>query len=272
MTVRRWLWLTYSAVSENSVVQSMRRTRLLGNVVRGISRVYMPAHTLQWVEVEAGLGRGLRMHINPRYDLHYWHGDWEQDIQAVLGKYVKPGDTVYDVGANTGFFTLIAARLAGPEGSVVAFEPDPENAVRLQKNIDANLLKQVRVETSPVWSSTGSVFFAKPADANRFVGGVRKPGDNIEGSYHQAVTLDEFAKSHRPPNFIKMDIEGGETEALAGASGVFTRVRPLLCVEVHHQEAEEFVKAWLPQMRYDFEWLQPDSTQFPRHMLARPRS
>ena len=45
---------------------------------------------------------------------------------------------------------------------------------------------------------------------NRFVGGVRQPGDGVDGFYEQAITLDDFAQTHPAPDFIKMDIEGGE--------------------------------------------------------------
>ncbi len=98
------------------------------------------------------------------------------------------------------------------------------------------------------------------------------PANCTEGFYEQAVTLDEFARTHAAPGFIKMDIEGGETEALAGASEVFTKNRPLLLLEVHHPEAEEFTKKWLKEQAYEHEWLPPGPGKLPPHMLAWPSS
>ena len=60
--------------------------------------------------------------------------------------------TFYDLGANIGFFTLLAAKLVGPSGCVVSFEADPEIAARLRENISRNSFSWVTVEQKAVWS------------------------------------------------------------------------------------------------------------------------
>ncbi len=273
MVARRWLGSTYLALSENPVLRSLRQAPLVGAVVHGISHLLLPWNTRIWMQVERGVGRGLKLRLNPRYDLHYWRADCEEDTQAIFAKHLKLGAVVYDVGANIGFFSLIAARLVGPEGMVFAFEPDPDNVSRLREHIEANSLKQVRVVTSPVWSSNERVFFARASDhSSRFVGSVTTEGDATEGFYEQAVTLDDFAKGHAHPHFIKMDIEEGETEALNGASHVFRKIRPLLLLEVHSREAEEHVKTQLRDWGYSYEWLQPGPASMPCHLMAWPRA
>src|SRR5437016_9665998 len=85
----------------------------------------------------------------------------------------------------------------------------------------------VRGVGDPIWSYNPSVFFARSSDhSSRFIGSVRTPAVGTEGFYEQAVTLDDFAKHHPAPDFIKMDIEGGEAQALAGASELFTKAKP----------------------------------------------
>ena len=162
-------------------------------------------------------------------------------------------------------------RLVGSRGIVFAFEPDPDNSSRLQENIEANSLKHVRVVTSPVWSSNTRVFFARSSDhSSRFIGSVRTPAVGTEGFYEQAVTLDDFAKHHPAPDFIKMDIEGGEAQALAGASELFTKAKPRLLLEVHTREAQEYSEKWLEEQGYNYEWLQSGPRRLPCHLIALP--
>ncbi len=208
-------------------MRSLRQMPLLGAVVRGISHLFLPNVRI-WTEVQGGVGCGLRLRLNPRYDEGFWLGNYEEGVQAVLAKYLKPGFVVYDLGAHIGFLSLIAARLVGPKGMVFAFEADPENASRIQEHIEANSLKQI------------------------------------------AVTLDEFTREHARPDFIKMDIEGGEVEALRGASHVFERIRPLLLLEVHNRGAEEHVRSRLRDWGYCHEWLEPDLARLPHHLMAWP--
>jgi FkbM family methyltransferase len=271
MVTRRWLGSAYVLLSQSRLVRFLRRAPLLGTIVHTASHLVLPWNIRIWVEVESGPGKGIKLRLNPRYDLGYWHGDYEKEIQTIFTEYLKPEAVVYDVGANIGFFALLAARLVGSRGHVFAFEPDPDNSSRLQENIEANSLKHVSVISSPVWSSNTRVFFVRSSDhSTRFVGSVRMPGVGTEGFYEQAVTLDNFAKHHPAPDFIKMDIEGGEAQALAGASGLFTQAKPLLLLEVHTREAQEYSEKWLEEQRYNYEWLHPGPHRLPCHLIALP--
>ena len=271
MVTRRWLGSAYILLSQSRLVRSLRRAPLLGAVVHTASHLVLPWNIRIWVEVESGPGKGIKLRLNPRYDSGYWHGDYEREIQTIFTEFLKPDAVVYDVGANIGFFALLAARLVGSRGIVFAFEPDPDNSSRLQENIEANSLKHVRVVSSPVWSSNTRVFFARSSDhSTRFVGSIRTPEVGTEGFYEQAVTLDDFAKHHPAPDFIKMDIEGGEAQALAGASGLFTQAKPLLLLEVHTREAREYSEKWLEERRYNYEWLHPGPHRLPCHLIALP--
>jgi len=273
MAIRTRLGSLYLGFSENPTVRSLRQVPLLGRAIHGISHLFLPWNTRTWVEVESGLGRGLKLRLNPRYDSGFWRGDYEGDIQKVFSMHVKPGAVVYDVGANIGFFSLVAARLVGPQGSVFSFEADPENAARLRENAKTNLMEQVSVVNSPVWSSNTRVFFATSSDhSSRFVGSVQSQENGGNGFYKLAITLDDFAHNHALPDFIKMDIEGGETEALAGASELFKKARPFLLLEVHNRDAEEYVKKWLSQQSYGYQWLASGPAKLPCHLIARPKT
>src|SRR4051812_25889815 len=106
--------------------------------------------TIMW-----GPARGLRYRIFPGFGLAPLHGGWERRAQALLRKHLRPGDTVYDVGANYGMHTLLMARCVGPKGKVFAFEPVPAIRAELEKNIQLNGFRHVTVQTQALDNYSG---------------------------------------------------------------------------------------------------------------------
>ncbi|HWZ58637.1 MAG TPA: FkbM family methyltransferase, partial [Gemmatimonadaceae bacterium] len=88
-----------------------------------------------------------------------WLGTFERAEQDVFARTVRPGDVVYDLGANVGFYTLLAARLAGPTGRVVAFEPVPRNLGYLRRHIALNQCENVTVVAAAVSDRSGTARF-----------------------------------------------------------------------------------------------------------------
>ena len=87
-------------------------------------------------------------------------GTHEPDLQKGLPKFIKPGMTVFDVGANIGFFALAAANLVGENGKVVAFEPNPSVVARLKENVALNgLADRVKIEQSAAGDFDGTAEF-----------------------------------------------------------------------------------------------------------------
>jgi FkbM family methyltransferase len=268
---RRWLGSTYFAVSHNRALRFLRKMPLLGLAMQGVSHLLLPSSRI-WMEVQSGLGRGLRLHLNPRYDERFWVGDYEERVQEVLATRLKPGFVVYDVGAHIGFLSLIAARLVGSKGKVFAFEADPENASKIQEHIEANSFRTISVVASPVWSSNKRVSFTRASEnSGRFVGKVSDEAEGMDGFSELAITLDGFGRENAWPDFIKMDIEGGEVESLRGASHIFESVKPFLVLEVHNGKAEEHVRHWFRNWEYDYNWLGPGPTSLPCQLIAWPR-
>jgi Met-10+ like-protein len=138
----------------------LRRLPLIGPCLRWASAKLVPRDSLAWVQVQHGAAKGILLHLNPRTGSGYFNADVEPEVQAVLEKYLHSGMTFYDVGANIGFFSLLAARLVGEQGSVVAFEADPEIASRLRENISRNQKATISVEEKTAWSSSTPMLFA----------------------------------------------------------------------------------------------------------------
>jgi len=225
-----------------------------------------------WAQVASGLGKGLWLHVDLRYEEAYLDGQYEPEVQRTLADRLKPGGTIYDVGAHIGFFSLIAARVAGREGAVFAFEADLENAARIEEHVRKNGLTQVQVVPLAVWFKVGSLRFARSSKFSSrnqgSVAGALWGTSGVDSIQVEATTLDSYARDHRPPTLIKVDVEGSEAHVLEGAQAVLSEAKPVLLCEVHHSKHADEVENLLRQRGYAAEWLTPE-LRFPRHLLAR---
>jgi FkbM family methyltransferase len=217
----------------------LRRVPVLGDVLSWTGRKLVPRDSLIWVQIQYGPSEGLWIRVNPRTGQNVQKGIGELQVQKALVDHLRPGMTFYDVGANIGFFSLMAARLVGPEGHVVSFEADPEIAGRLRENLVRNQFTNAHVEQNAVWSEPATVAFER-VDPNtspdRGLGHVSMDGSAPGTITVEAISLDQYAASHPPPDFLKCDVEGAEVAVFQGAAQLFSGKRPILLVEMHSSE------------------------------------
>lgn len=239
----------------------LRGIPVVGAGIEELVHAAMPLGTKLWIRIPDGLGKGLWIHADPRFELGYTNGDHEPWIQELLRAELRSGDCYYDVGAHTGFFSLIASRFVGPSGRIVAFEPDPQNAAALKANIAKNGLTQVAVVERAVWSSPGPVTFERAADSSNRTQGHVSPeaGARLDAISVCAVRLDDFLLSERypAPRLVKMDVEGGEWEALQGARRLLVEARPKLLCEVHAPAQVSQIRRYLESFGYRAEEWNP---------------
>lgn len=121
----------------------------------------MCAHAVQavWRQVEGGEAKRLWIEVSPRTP-EICRGHGELGFQKILAEKLRPGMVFYDVGANIGFFTLMAARLV-EKGRVFCFEPDAEIAARLRENARYNGFSWVTVVEAAAYSRSGKVGFER---------------------------------------------------------------------------------------------------------------
>ena len=142
----------------------------------------------------------------------------------------QPGHVFIDIGAHVGWYTLRAARAVGPTGFVIALEPDPVNRHQLEKNLSLNQVRNCEVVPLAAWSRPGRVRWRPGQEP------VWHKIDEQEGpEVIEAARVDDLVAQWNLEHvdWIKMDIEGGEVEALKGAVATLGQFRPALFVEVH---------------------------------------
>jgi FkbM family methyltransferase len=152
-------------------------------------------------------------------------GRFEPQTTKLVESLIKPGMVVLDVGAHVGYFTLIAARNAGPSGTVYAFEPEPENYELLVRNIEINGYENIQAIRKGISDRTGtSELFISSLDNGRH--SMYRHGLPDAGAVAiETTTVDAFLEESGWPtiDFIKMDVEGSEQEVLAGMTETFQR-------------------------------------------------
>jgi FkbM family methyltransferase len=195
-----------------------------------------------------------------------WLGTFEYEKSRLFERTVKTEQIVYDVGANAGYYALLASRLVGPSGLVVAFEPSPENLTNLRRHVELNRLSNVIVLPIAIGEHEGTCAFELgPTNA---MGRLSTTGHfNVD-----VVDLDTFVASGKapPPDIIKMDIEGGELEALKGAAGVLDRVKPAIFLATHTAELQRDCVAFLRAHRYAVASVDGSSLDEPGEIVATP--
>ena len=194
------------------------------------------------VTIAAGVLKGLHMGLDLHAEKDYWLGTYELDLQAAASQLIKPGMVVYDVGANIGYISLMAARLTGESGRVFSFEALPANIARLNRNVTLNaLLDRVQVVHAAVLDKAGEATFLAHASGamGKALGSAGRDEHYTQTIKVKGLALDDFVfrQGNPPPAVIKMDIEGGEGMALAGMTRLLKEARPVLLIELHGEEA-----------------------------------
>jgi FkbM family methyltransferase len=169
---------------------------------------------------------------------------YEGDVAGLMINVLRSGDIVVDIGANCGFFTVLAASLVGPNGHVVAVEPSPECLARLRTNLRLNELVNVTVVDRVATAYSGEAQLFLNSD-NSGGNAMWDPGDLPSNPKSRAspkiisvaaTTVDGELRQRGlgTPKLIKIDTEGAEEKVLKGAMGhLANRGIPFVVAELH---------------------------------------
>ena len=193
---------------------------------RFLFKILGPARYLQWTSRAffVAYDRG-RLRDDPTYYCHYW-----------VPRFVHPGDTVIDIGANLGYYSVLFARRVGERGRVYSVEPVPLFREVLRRN--TRIFPQVDILPYALGAEAGTVRLGTPRTAGKFRHGLTHV---IDGAAAESAYAATFEAEMRVPtelfaaldrlDYLKMDVEGYEIVILPELLPLIRRFRPVLQIE-----------------------------------------
>lgn len=253
------------------LIISLGNIPLINTFLRRVARCYSDGSV---TTIKSGHLSGFRWSRNHRYLNGFWLGIYEMPLQECLVRELRHGSVFYDVGANAGFFSLLGSRYVGKNGHVYSFEPLPENIAEIQRQLSINHIDNCTIVDAAVSDHEGMIDFVQAK--NTFMGHVLHEGDRGGGNVVKikSITLDEFSRRAMSPDFIKMDIEGGEISALLGARSLLSLINPpRILIEFHSDNLMKEGRVLLENYGYKLHTLTGEhilSSDIPRYVLAIP--
>lgn len=205
--------------------------RIINVALLGILLVLLfrhPGFPYRWVRyklTDTVHCQGAVFHLHPRdqvlTNVVIRDGIWEPTLTATIRAKLQPGQTFIDVGANVGYYTIIASKIVGDSGRVVAFEPEPENFAILQHNVEANGCKNVVLVQKALADKPGSLTLmlsSKNKGAHSLFH-TQEIDDHPDTVQVDTVRLDDWLREHQVrPDLVKIDTEGAEGIIVEGMS------------------------------------------------------
>jgi len=188
------------------------------------------------------LDKGFRMKLDladPEQLKVYFYGHYHERYEAdLVQRLLEEDDVFWDVGANVGYFTLVAATALKNRGQIVAFEPGKNAYARLTENLALNAYRNIKTFPVAVTDREGEAVLHLLGDiadssANLYQAGQAQAGQEV----CRTVGLDHLRREEglRPPDLIKLDAEGAELTVLQGAQGIISHTPPLLLMEMEEK-------------------------------------
>jgi len=169
----------------------------------------------EFVEIE-----GNRIYLDKQDSLFLSiRGYHEKTATRIAKEHIKEGDTVIDIGANIGYYTLLFAKWVGPSGKVYAFEPEPSNFQLLEKNVEANNYENITIFQKAVSDKNDKLSFYI-SDESSAANQLFKPKKFSKIIEVDSIKLDEFLPPDQKIDFIKIDIQGAEGTAIKGMNSL----------------------------------------------------
>lgn len=172
---------------------------------------------------------------------------YEEEEKQFLRRTLGPGMTVFDIGANVGWHTILTSQAVGPTGKVHAFEPIPDTFHNLQLNVTLNKLTQVLPQCLALSHEPGMLsfhIFPEGYDIYNSMG-ARERHEGVQAARQVLVpttTLDDYCRERNLPcvDFLKIDVEGAEEFVLRGGQQVLQESpNPVILIELFEPSARQ---------------------------------
>ncbi len=216
------------------------------------------------VRVRAGIAAGARWTLYPCSA--YWRGTHEPSLQQALRDLGDiQGWSCWDLGAHYGIYSVGLARRAGAKGEVAAFEPNPISYARLERHRRMNGLSTLKTFSAALSDRNGAADLLTYGDLRSTTTHLAYEHETLGATTQpirvQTLVLDDLVASGqlRPPQLIKVDVEGHAHRALAGAARTLVEHRPVLIVAFHSTEEVNGVLALLTPLGYSHAMIPTES-------------
>lgn len=209
------------------------------------------------VSIRGGAAAGARWTLFPWTS--YWRGSHEPEVQAALiglGHGDIRGWSCWDLGAHFGFYSTALALRVGPTGQVAAFEPNPLSFERLERHRRMNRLDWMKAYQAAASDRTGSSELLTYGELDSTSTHLRFEGETLSESCRplgiRSLCLDDLVERGelRPPQFVKIDVEGHGHRALGGMKRAVAGSRPSMIIAFHSEPEVRGVLGILEPMGY----------------------
>jgi FkbM family methyltransferase len=194
----------------------------------------------------------------------YFRGEYEPDTTRLFATLSEPAWTVLDVGANVGYFSVVAAQCGGPGTTVVAFEPNPRVYEMLKQTSSLNGESIIAENLACGYEPGELPLYLTPQDRNSGLSTLVPEVCPVAGVVKvSVVTLDDYCSANKiRPTVAKIDVEGFELEVLRGAEDLITRgcMRAVIAEVCPDRVDPQPMLRWLGERGYKMNRITPNGT------------
>lgn len=182
----------------------------------------------------SGPGKGLWWKNTPQTLNGYWMGSYEIPVQRALSRLLRPGDTFWDLGAQSGFFSLLDCCMVGQAGKVYSLEPHPKNGQTLRQQRHLNHCTQWELLEAALWNHDNGILLQ---ESNAFTSQAAEFSD-MQEKKTSSVRLQTLTETWHPPSVIKVDIEGAESTAFRSVPTGLLPNSTAYIIEIHGSDCK----------------------------------
>jgi len=187
---------------------------------------------------------GVKLLIDPSKDKGvelalFQTGTYEKGTIQLLEKYLNPGSSFLDIGANIGLMSVIASKWVGEKGTVYAVEANPNTVSILQMNIELNQCKNIELLPVALSDEKGTAVLFENWEVNRGGASLISQGSEEQGMEVKMERLDDLFQEETPIHLVKIDVEGFEPQVLRGGMFWFRKQLPIFIIEVSEKREKE---------------------------------
>lgn len=220
---------------------------MINTLKKQILELLFPIGSTQ--RILTGYLKGKQIKISENSQWAPLFGRWEPAMQKLFLNTQNPGNIFYDIGANFGLHGLLCSRYLGSNGHIYNFDPLRSNLIEIEENYKLNKIINYTNIPMAISNKTGTAYFNVAKHDGQ--GSLIILRDDVGKILVKTITLDDFIKNGNPlPNYIKMDIEGSEGDALEGFVNNIEKAQPIMIIELHSPEADKKVGSFLKFYNY----------------------